>query len=278
MLEGLVQTATGANVDEFSIEIEDEATKFSRSEDFFAANGGFAIHDLPAGKFTVTATAGSATGGSVAALAEGESKSGLVLKLGGVVTVTGAIVDERTKAPVAGLRVGINPVNGGNDNGWSDDNPKRVTDAAGKFSVNNVAVGNVAMWAYSGVPDFGWNGVNIKSNIPDNASGSVDIGTFGVIARRTKDKEPVGQTGVSFKERGDWKEPAILMVARVDPIGPAAKLDIKAGDLIVAADGIDVTGNRSYLYSGVVTAPPGTKIELTLQRGNKVVVTLAAPK
>ncbi len=276
-IEGTVVGKAGAP-DEMTVEVADHTTHFSREESFYASQGAFAMRDLPAGNFEVTVTAGSAVATEKVVLKEGESKSGLVLKLGETVTVTGLIVDERTKAPVVGLRMTVAPINGGNNMMWRDTDPRHVTDAAGRFTIENVAVGAVDVWGYSMTPDFGWDGVATRADIAANAQGTVDLGTFGSIAKRIKPPALAGDDGLSFQRAEDWRDVTPLKIARVDPAGPAAKLDIKAGDIIVAADGIDVAGNRRYLYEGIMAAVPGTKIELTLARGNKVTITLAAPK
>jgi len=47
--------------------------------------------------------------------------------------------------------------------------------------------------------------------------------------------------------------------------------------VIVAVDGVDVTGASAGLYSSQTLAPAGTKIALTTQRGPTATITLAAP-
>lgn len=277
LIEGSVVGKAGPPA-EFTVEIADRTTHFSREESFYATNGTFAMRDLPAGNFEVTVTAGSATATEKVSLQDGETKSGIVLKLGETVTVTGIIVDEKTKAPVVGLRMMVSPVNGGNNMAWGDTSENRVTDAKGRFTVDNVAVGAVVVWGFSMAPDFGWHGLETRADIPVTAQGTVDLGTYGSMAKRIKPPAVAGDNGLSFQQDEDWRDVTPLKVARVDPAGPAAKLDIKAGDIIVAADGIDVSGNRRYLFDGIMEAAPGTKIELSLARGTKVTVTLAGPK
>ena len=279
-IEGTVRAVGGKVVpEEFSIEVVDRVTKFSRSEDFYGGDGTFALHDLPAGTFEITATVGAATGTEKIALLEGELKSGVALQVGSTVTVTGIIVDEKTKAPVRGLQVQVTPLQGG-DNSMRgfDADPKRTSDAQGRFSVDNVAVGEVRIWGYSRVPDFGWAGVTTHVEIPATATGTVDIGTFSCIAKRLKTGALAGSSGLSFQQNADPRLLLSLTVARVDPAGPAAKLDIKVGDVVVAIDGVDIKGTRNYLRYGLMDAAPGTKLELTLARGVTVQLTLAPPK
>ena len=277
LIEGLVVGKAGAP-EEFTVEITDRTTHFSRGESFYATKGAFTMRDLPAGNFEVTVTAGSAVATEKVALQDGETKSNIVLKLGETVTVTGSVVDEMTKAPVVGLRMMVTPVNGGNNMAWGDTNEKHVTDAMGRFTIDDVPVGGVMVSGFSMLADFGWHGVDSRADIPATAQGTVELGTFGSMAKRIKPPAVAGDDGLSFQQDEDWRDITPLKIARVDPAGPAAKLDIKAGDIIVAADGIDVTGNRRYLFEGIMHAAPNTKIELTLARGTKVSVTLAAPK
>lgn len=138
-------------------------------------------------------------------------------------------------------------------------------------------MGDVVIWGFSTAREFGWHDVR-PANIPGTARGTFDLGTYGSIAKRIKPPAVAGDAGMLFQPVEDSPAITPLKIARVDPNGPAAKLDIKAGDTIVAADGIDVTDSRRYLFEGIRAAPPGTEIELTLARGTKVMLTLAAPK
>jgi C-terminal processing protease CtpA/Prc len=65
----------------------------------------------------------------------------------------------------------------------------------------------------------------------------------------------------------------------VEPDGPAAKVGLTVGDVIVAVDGHDVRGRRSYLYETLLTAPEGTLIEFELERGETIAIEAGeAPK
>lgn len=279
-IEGTVRALGGKIAPEkFSVEVVDRVTSFSRSEDFYGGDGAFALHDLPAGTFEVTATVGAATGTKKIVLLEGEVKSNVALSVGGTVTVTGTIVDEKTKAPVQGMQVQIAPLQGGDNMMRSfDANPKRTSDAQGRFTVDNVAVGEVSIFGYSRIPDFGWSWVSTWVEIPAAATGTVEIGTFSCTATRLKAGSLAGSTGLNFHQSADLRVLLPLTVARVDPAGPAANLDIKVGDVVVAIDGVDIKGTRNYLRYGLLEAAPGVKIELTLARGVSVMLTLAPPK
>ncbi|MBP9088488.1 MAG: carboxypeptidase regulatory-like domain-containing protein, partial [Kofleriaceae bacterium] len=278
-IEGTVRALGGKlAAEEFTVEVVDRATNFSRSEDFYAVDGTFAMHDLPAGRFEITATVGAATGTEKIVLREGEVKAGVALIVGNTVTVTGTLVDEKTKAPVQGMQVHVAPLQGGNNLNRLDGDPQRISDVRGRFSVDNVAVGEVSIYTYSMNPDFGWARISTRAQIPATATGTFDIGTFGAIAKRLKPGKVAGDAGLSFQQNSDSRVPLPLTVARVDPAGPAAKLDIKVGDVVVAIDGVDITGTRNYLRFGLFDAAPGTKLELTLARGVNVVLTLVPPK
>jgi S1-C subfamily serine protease len=63
--------------------------------------------------------------------------------------------------------------------------------------------------------------------------------------------------------------------------GPAQRAGLQAGDVITAVDGADVTAlGLSGVTYAVVDRPPGTRLPLTVQRGDQTLtltVELGAP-
>ena len=100
-----------------------------------------------------------------------------------------------------------------------------------------------------------------------------------MLKKRLKDNEPEGELGIHFAEspQGEDADKHQYKVSYIDPQGPAAKLDIKVGDVVVSIDGIDVQGVNSANGWTLMRAPAGTKLTLGLARGTTAVVTLAAP-
>ncbi len=94
-----------------------------------------------------------------------------------------------------------------------------------------------------------------------------------------KQNDPVGKLGIRFKEPPPDEPPdkRTLVVSWIDPAGSAAKTELKVGDVITTADGVDVTGAASGNWGPITRAPPGTKISLGLGSGTTVVVVLAPP-
>jgi carboxyl-terminal processing protease len=58
-----------------------------------------------------------------------------------------------------------------------------------------------------------------------------------------------------------------LTITRVFADSPAAKADLKAGDLIVAVDGTSIVGDDLYAQIAKVRGPAGSTVKLTIVRG-----------
>ena len=66
-------------------------------------------------------------------------------------------------------------------------------------------------------------------------------------------------------------------VSYIDPQGPAAKTELKVGDVIISVDGYDVTGARFVDGWTLMRAPPGTALKLGLARDTTMKLVLAEP-
>jgi C-terminal processing protease CtpA/Prc len=112
-----------------------------------------------------------------------------------------------------------------------------------------------------------------------NGTGIVDIGDVKILKRRAKNGDLVGELGVHFVEQPENTpvDQQLFKVSWIDPAGPAAKTELKLGDVIATIDGIDVTGASHSNGEVLMEAPPGTAIKLGLSRGVTVTVVLAAP-
>ena len=97
------------------------------------------------------------------------------------------------------------------------------------------------------------------------SDGSVDRGWLGVVIQNVND-DIADSIGLS--------EPMGAMITKVTEDGPAAKEDIKAGDVIVEVNGQDVKDSRD-LARKIAELDPGSKVELAIVRyGDKRMVDL----
>ena len=104
------------------------------------------------------------------------------------------------------------------------------------------------------------------------------MGDLTIIKNRVKRGDPVGELGVKFAQQPEDTAPdqREIKVSFIDPAGPAARTELKVGDIITSIDGIDVTGASTANAWTLMRAPPGTKLLLGLARGAQVPVVLAA--
>lgn len=279
-IEGVVKR-DGALPDEITITVEDLKTRFSRDETFFRTSGRFTIHDLPAGHFLVTASAADGNAKTELDLASGETKTGVTLTLAELVNLTGRVVDMVTKAPVPGMLVFAAPAVGGGGGisfTWGSEDRDHISDSAGKFTIKRAPRGQLMIqgmakeWKESDYSFF-----RVLKTI--TGTGTVDLGDLPVIKKRIKDGEKSGELGLHFAEQPNDTPPdkVEMKVSFIDPAGPAAKTEIKVGDIITSVDGVDVTGGNAMHAWTLMHAPPGTKLTLGLARGATVVVVLAPP-
>jgi C-terminal processing protease CtpA/Prc len=112
-----------------------------------------------------------------------------------------------------------------------------------------------------------------------DGTGTIDIGDLEIFRKRVKDNEPTGKIGLKFKEYDPETPPdkRKIEVSFIEPQGPAAKTDIKVGDVFTSVDGVDVTGANIGNANMILRAPPGTKVSIGLARGVTIQIVLAPP-
>jgi hypothetical protein len=279
-VEGTVHRDGGAP-DELSLRLRDDATGGSRSEEFFRTGGSYAIRDLPAGHYTITCVAGGGQKQLAIDLAEGEHKTGVDIELEPLATVTGVAVEIGTHKPVPGMYVMVAAGKSASYDltpDFSDDSNEFITDDAGRFTLHDAPRGIVSI---SGWPKDWQDGEYgfFRTVREVKGTGTIDLGEIAVPHRRMKPGDPAGDLGVHFAQQppSTALDERILKVSWIDPNGPAAKTDLRVGDIVVAIDGIDITGAswiNSYL---LMRAPPGTTLQLGVARGTTVAITLAPP-
>jgi protocatechuate 3,4-dioxygenase beta subunit len=278
-IEGVARRPGGAPA-ELTLKVSDAATGFSRTEKFYKTDGRFVVRDLPEGNFKLTVSAEGAQKQIELALAEGELKSGVVVELDALVTLTGRVVELGTQTPVPAMRMMASLASGGTTFSFSmnDDELENVTDEAGRFTIKNAPRGKLSIRGFP--KNFRDDAYGFVSAVRDvDGTGTVDIGDIGVVKNRVKKGDPVGELGVNFAQQPPQTPPdkRELQVSWIDPAGPAAKTELVVGDVVTTIDGIDVTGGGSSNASTLLRAPPGTKLVLVLARKVTVELTLAPP-
>lgn len=277
-IEGIA-TGPGGPVDMLSITVNDQRVGLWRSEDFFKTEGRFAIRDLPKGHFRITAESAGVNAMIELDLAEGEAKTGVRLSLEKLLTLTGHVVELGTGKPAPGIHMSASMADG--DGGWSfsSSDEANVTDETGAFTIANAPKGRVMI---RGMPK-NWRDSEyamlqvVKVVTPTGPT--ADLGTLSIIRKRVKPGDPVGELGVNFAEQPPDTPPDKyeFKVSWIDPAGPAAKSELKVGDLITTIDGVDVTGASASVGYTLLRAAPGTKLALGLARGATVTVVLGTP-
>jgi protocatechuate 3,4-dioxygenase beta subunit len=271
---GEVALAGGGAPQEFRVTIEDRATGYRRTDSFFRTAGAWSFAEVPPGNFKIRVTATEGTQELDLALGAGEERSGVRVELVGKVTLRGTVVDV-DGAPVPGVAVRVSGTRTFVFGGESAQK-KHVSDAAGRFEVEQVPSGSVTVMTEVPRGDEHADAV-ISTKI---AGGPVvELPPIRLARRTVKPGEASGDLGITLKREGpgsDWTQRR-LIVAVVRPGGPAAAAGVQVGDEIVAVGGQDVSGANVYLYDALSRVPPGTAVRLGLARGVTVEVTTAAP-
>ena len=130
----------------------------------------------------------------------------------------------------------------------------------------------------SGGPTFNMEGqvVGLNTAIVSPTGGSVGIGfaipseiashvVAELIAKGHIDR---GWLGVGVEETPEGGEGAGARIASVDRTGPAARVGLRPGDVVVAVNGERVDGARG-LIRAIAAAPPGNTVRLTVRRQGK---------
>jgi len=278
-ISGVVHGGSG-KLDDLSITLSDAKNGFSRTETFFRTDGRFAIRDLPQGAFTLTAQAAGGKKQLPVELGEGQTKT-VDVTLDELVTLAGRVVELGTNKPVPGMRmVASLGKRGGNSFVFrpNSDGETNTSDSDGRFTIENAPRGTVMITAMP--KDWSDGEYGFLSTVRDVAgTGTVDIGDITLIKKRVKRGDPVGELGVKFADQppGIDFDKQTYKVSYIDPKGPAAKTELKVGDIVTGIDGVDCTGANYGSCWTLLRAPPGTPIKLGLARGATVTIVLAAP-
>ena len=275
-----VVTRAGGPLDELTVELKDLKTGFERTESFFRTDGRFTLKDLPAGHFHLTGSAENGKKKVELDLAHAETKTGVALQLDELVDLTGRIVEHGTNKPVSGMRMQAELALGGTFGFGMGNNDERdnISDDSGKFTIKRAPLGKLQITGmHKDFQDSDYQWVRAIRTI--EGSGTVDIGDITVIKKRIKDGDPAGELGLNFVQLPDDTPPEKyrIEISFIEPGGPAAKTEIKVGDVITSIDGVDVSGDNMLHAFTLMRAAPGTKLVLGLARGASIAIVLAAP-
>ncbi|HTM22017.1 MAG TPA: carboxypeptidase regulatory-like domain-containing protein [Kofleriaceae bacterium] len=278
-LAGRVSLAGGGGAPErFEVSLQDEKTGFEREESFFRTGGAFTLTDLPAGAFKVSAQAAEGSALADLALAEGEQRTGLALELEGRVTLTGRVVELGSGKPVEGARIWANALRGSARAMGDWDDPRRITDGDGRFTVERAPRGLLQIYCMPETRESPYMGGRKLITVPADAS-SFDVGDVEMLVRRLPPRSRPGDLGFTMVQPPPDQDPdeTRLQVASIRRGGPAEGTGLAVGDVIITVDGMDVTGANAIRWWGLGTVAPGTTIKLGLARGTAIAITAGKP-
>ncbi|MGE5183904.1 MAG: carboxypeptidase regulatory-like domain-containing protein [Acidobacteriota bacterium] len=259
-IEGTLHVKGGAP-DVLIVGVNDARTGFDRTERFFRTGGHYVLRDLPPGAYSLRASFGNSGTGADVTLGEGEHAV-VDLEAAGA-AVSGRIVDVVARHPVAYLE--LTAIVSGMPLGQA------TTREDGSFRFDNVPAGAVAIRGIDGRYRF--------ETLRRVGAVDTDLGDIGVAREPQSPGSRFGVPGITWVEYPDDmpSDQRAFQVAAIDPRGPAAATELRAGDIVASIDGIPVTGANRAAGWALMDAPPGTTIQFGLARGTTVAIVLAAP-
>lgn len=142
-IAGTVRLATGAAPERMTVTAHDQESGVRRRESFFRTGGGFAIRDLPAGKFALSVESVEGNASTLVVVAPGQAVTGLAMVLRGRGALVGRLVAS-DGTPLPGQQVIVRPgPSGGSSPLWAGEGTS--TDERGMFRVEGLPAGPVTV-------------------------------------------------------------------------------------------------------------------------------------
>jgi membrane-associated protease RseP (regulator of RpoE activity) len=220
-------------------------------------SGAFAITALAPGDYELSVrTPAGQLGGTLVAVAEGQSRQGLRIVVRGSMTIRGRLVDDRTGQPVPGVTVTL-----AGASAPGADQPRALTDPGGGFAIEKIPRQQQVALSFRS-PDPGHLPELERLVSPEDSEG-VDLGTLRLVRGSWDQRLAGGPRGLTGLDHGLSAGQVVLLEVR--PGTPAVRAGLQAGDRLLAIDGKEVRGlgheGRSFLLVG----PPGSTVAVTVQ-------------
>ncbi len=214
-----------------------------------AAAGTFELRGLPPATYDLHATTLDGRSGSLAglAVADGEQRRGLRLRVGSGISALGIAVDLESRKPIAGAR--IHATVEGNM-------LEATTDAQGRFRVENLPRGlsvDLQVQASGYMP-------NSQSRLSPATGETLDFGTLPLLKERPG-PPGTGRAGIVLSL---GPEGALTVSGTVEDL-PAAKAGVTRGDVVVGIDGHDLTNVNLPTAIVLIRGPSGVALTLQLR-------------
>ena len=266
ILEGVAVTADGKPIADYALTLFASGAGMMLASNQLAvhdASGAFTLKGLAGGTFDLlAATADNRSGRLIGVvLGDGEHKAGLRIVIGQGTRLRGRVVEYGTGMPIPSAEVTILSV--GTPISTS-------TDASGAFAVDGLPPGRVA-WIAAAADSREYVYDRVRVTLPPDKE-VVDAGTIQLVPGDTMSRD-AGWTGI-FPTNLD----GVASVETVAPRSPAALAGVKAGDILVSVDGVNVAGlgfRAIYYFLGGM---PGTKATIGLASKTLIVARVPDPR
>ncbi len=207
----------------------------------------FTVADLPAGAYEVSAIAPSGQHAAARVEVTADQVSRLTLTAGATGTITGAVVDLRTRAAIPGVHC-IFPIDGG------DAARRAETDATGRFSLA-VPAGAITVQCF-GRRSAMQSARTVSVEVRPGATANV---TVEVVTMRMRN--PSGEIGIDLEEVSPGTH-RIQSLRRA-----AASSGLRVGDVVLAVDGLSTARMDSHVvHALMLDREVGSAARLTVDR------------
>ena len=192
-------------------------------------------------------------------LSSGDVRRDVRITLGGLMTVRGTVVDDATAAPLAGVAINVPSAEGGAP--LRDGRPAVVTDAGGHFEFTDVPYTRTLALAFQ-ITDPSYL-LEVEYVLVPPSADRLDVGPIRLVRGNLKDRIGSGKRGmigIEFARQG-----SDVVLTQIRPNTPAERAGLRAGDLLISADGRSLAGLGHTGRSYVVAGPAGKPITLVVQ-------------